>query len=196
MTDQHDTEHHDQVFFDTFMLILGALGVISFAILFLARGIHAETADVYALDNEYAQAEIEARIEPVGQVRRSGDPEVLVGGGQVMSAGGGAAATGNAMPSTAPEQPAAQVAAAEVDGAQTYNQACVACHGAGIAGAPATGDAGAWTDRIGQGMDVLYEHAIDGYQGSAGFMPPKGGNMSLSDEAVRAAVDYMVAQSS
>ncbi len=85
-----------------------------------------------------------------------------------------------------------EVAAGPVDGAGVYNTACAACHGAGIAGAPAVGDAAAWADRIAQGIDTLYTHAVDGFQGAAGIMPPKGGNMALSDEQVHAAVDHMV----
>ena len=69
---------------------------------------------------------------------------------------------------------------------------CAACHDAGIAGAPTTGDAAAWSDRIAQGLETLYKHAIEGYQGSVGYMPPKGGNAALSDESVKAAVDFMV----
>jgi cytochrome c5 len=44
-------------------------------------------------------------------------------------------------------------------------------------------------------MDVLKEHAIKGFQGSAGFMPAKGGRVDLSDEEVASAVDYMVTES-
>jgi cytochrome c len=76
-----------------------------------------------------------------------------------------------------------------------YNAACIACHGAGIGGAPKVGDAAGWSERIAQGMDLLREHAIQGYQGSAGYMPPKGGRVDLSDEEILAAVDYIVEQS-
>jgi cytochrome c5 len=75
---------------------------------------------------------------------------------------------------------------------QVYNTACAACHEAGIAGAPKMGDAAAWAPRIEQGMDTLATHAIKGFQGSAGYMPPKGGRPDLSDDAVRAAVQHMV----
>ncbi len=90
-----------------------------------------------------------------------------------------------------------QVAAAAtaIDGAGIYQGACMACHAAGIAGAPRVGDAAAWTDRIAQGTDTLYSHAIEGFQGKAGMMPAKGGNMGLSDDEVKAAVDHMLAQS-
>ena len=103
-----------------------------------------------------------------------------------------AAAPANVAPQAAG---ATQVAAAAVTahpGKGFYDSACVACHGAGIAGAPKFGDKAAWADRIKQGSNVLYEHAIKGFQGKNGMMPPKGGS-AASDEEVKAAVDYMAA---
>ena len=87
------------------------------------------------------------------------------------------------------------VGTAQANGQKTYQQSCGTCHAAGIANAPKTGDKAAWKDRIAQGTSTLYKHAIEGFKGSKGFMPAKGGNASLSDDAVKAAVDYMVAQS-
>ena len=93
-------------------------------------------------------------------------------------------------PAAAPAPAAPAVAAADT-GKNVYNAACVACHGAGIAGAPKLGDKANWAGRIAQGNAVLYEHAIKGFQGKAGVMPPKGGS-TASDADVKAAVDYMV----
>ena len=81
------------------------------------------------------------------------------------------------------------------DGQQVYQASCVACHGAGIAGAPKLGDKGQWATRIAKGADTLYTSAVNGVQGSGGAMPAKGGNPALSDAEVKAAVDYMVARS-
>ena len=109
-----------------------------------------------------------------------------------------AAAAAAAAPATAPAAaptpaPAAAVAAAgAADGKKVYEAGCVACHGAGIAGAPKFGDKGAWAPRIGAGVNTLYTHAIAGFTGKGGMMPPKGGNAALSDADVKAAVDYMV----
>jgi cytochrome c5 len=96
-----------------------------------------------------------------------------------------------AAPAAAPAAAAPAKVSADA-GKKLYDTACVACHGAGVAGAPKVGDKAAWSARIAQGSATLYEHAIKGFQGKAGMMPPKGGS-SASDEEVKAAVDYMVA---
>lgn len=72
-------------------------------------------------------------------------------------------------------------------GKATYDTACAVCHGAGIAGAPKLGDKAAWTPRLKAGIEALHAAALKG----KGAMPPKGGNASLSDDVVKAAVDYM-----
>ena len=64
------------------------------------------------------------------------------------------------------------------------------CHAAGVAGAPKLTDKAAWAPRIAQGKDALYSSSLKG----KGAMPAKGGNPSLSDADVKAAVDYMVGQ--
>ncbi len=96
------------------------------------------------------------------------------------------AASTEAIPAAAPTA---------VDGKQIYDTSCVACHGAGIAGAPRVGDLDAWANRIGTGLENMVANAINGFQGSQGMMPAKGGNPSLSDEEIEAAVEYMVAES-
>ncbi|MGA1206587.1 MAG: cytochrome C [Gammaproteobacteria bacterium] len=84
---------------------------------------------------------------------------------------------------------------AAVAGKSIYAKACNVCHGAGVAGAPVTGDAAAWSERIAQGMATLNKHAIEGYVGKNGVMPAKGGNMALADEEVANAVAFMVESS-
>ena len=94
-----------------------------------------------------------------------------------------------------PVKSAAAAASPARNGQQVYQTTCVACHGAGIAGAPKLGDKSQWAKHIAKGRDTLYASAVNGVQGSTGAMPPKGGNPALSDAEVRAAVDYMVARS-
>ena len=98
-----------------------------------------------------------------------------------------------------PEVAAAPVseekAAPAISGETIYKSTCFACHGMGVAGSPKLGDKTAWEPRIAKGNDALYTSAIKGVQSSTGVMPPKGGNFSLSDDEVKAAVDYMVTSS-
>ena len=89
----------------------------------------------------------------------------------------------------------ASTAAPIIDVEKIYNGGCVACHGAGVAGAPRVGDRDAWAERIDKGVTTLYANAINGLQGSSGVMPAKGGNPALSDDQMKAVVDYMIAQS-
>jgi len=74
-------------------------------------------------------------------------------------------------------------------GKSVYDSLCQACHAAGVAGAPKAGDKALWSPRIAQGVPTLYQSALKG----KGAMPPKGGNAALSDDDVKAAVDYLVA---
>ena len=91
------------------------------------------------------------------------------------------------------EQPSAGQVAYDgtLDGKVIYDNLCGACHTSGAGGAPKL-ERAAWTARIAQGMDTMNKHAIEGFQGSAGIMPAKGGNPSLTDEQVIATVDWMV----
>ena len=72
-------------------------------------------------------------------------------------------------------------------GADVYQTSCFGCHGTGAAGAPKMGDAAAWEPRKAQGIDVLFEHALNGFNA----MPPKGTCMSCSDDELKAAIEHM-----
>ena len=105
--------------------------------------------------------------------------------------------TSKEVSSSVVETSTAIVASAPVDnkeGEAVYKKSCNACHGAGVAGSPKLGDKAAWSARLAQGNAVLTEHAIKGFKGDSGYMPPKGGFMSLSDDQVSAAVRYMVSK--
>lgn len=132
--------------------------------LLVAVGILANVS-AYAL-SEKQRGAIEERIKPAGQVCLQGD-----------SSCGAAVAV-----STGPRS-----------GEEVYNSACMACHTTGAGGAPKIGDAAAWADRIGKGIDELYNSGINGLAGTG--MIAKGGCVNCSDEEVKAAVDYIVAQS-
>ena len=102
-----------------------------------------------------------------------------------------------AAPAAAPaaaEAPKAE-ATASIDGKSVYNKTCSMCHAAGVAGAPKPGDKENWAPRIAQGTETMYKHSIEGYTGNSGMMPARGGNPKLTDDEMKAAVDFMVAQS-
>lgn len=89
-------------------------------------------------------------------------------------------------------------AAADIDlamGKKVYGSNCIACHGTGAAGAPKLGDAVNWAPRIAKGLDVMTANALNGFQGSSGYMPAKGGFAGLSDAEVSVAVAYMASES-
>jgi cytochrome c5 len=133
--------------------------------------------------------------EPAAPAPAAAAPAQAGNAAAAPAAAAPAAAAAAPSPAPAPSAAAAPAAAtAAVDsgaGKALYSAACVACHGAGIAGAPKFGDKAAWAPRIAQGSPVLYEHALKGFQGKAGVMPPKGGS-SAPDADVKSAVDYMV----
>jgi cytochrome c5 len=80
-------------------------------------------------------------------------------------------------------------------GQGVYMNFCASCHASGIAGAPKVGDKSAWAEHSAKGTEAMIQNAINGYQGSAGFMPARGGNSALTDEEVSSAVLYMLEQS-
>lgn len=99
-------------------------------------------------------------------------------------------------PAAAPAAPVASAKAAGgsdlVKGEQVYTATCLACHGAGVLGAPKVGDKAAWAPRVTKGIDTLHTNALNGLN----MMPPKGGNAGLSDGDLKSAVDFMVSKSS
>ena len=101
-------------------------------------------------------------------------------------------ATAPAVPEAAAPEAAAPAVAENTIGKGVFNKTCSLCHAAGVAGAPKPGDQADWGPRIAQGNDMLYKHAMEGFTGAKGMMPARGGNAALTDDEVKAAVDYMV----
>lgn len=161
---------------DMFAVVVGAIAGIAVLIVVLAIVAPDLTLRLFAEDPRHYQATAEDRITPLSQVYLPGEEH------------------GAPEPVVQSVAPVEHVATA-LTGPQVYNEACIACHGTGIAGAPKMGDVAAWAPRIAQGISVLREHAIAGYHGEAGYMPPKGARIDLSDQEVNGAVDYMVAES-
>jgi len=153
----------DRAFLKTFSGLLAALVALT-VIIFVVAQMVSGSGKAKTKVVAQADSEIAARIKPVG--------ELVVASAAVVANG---------------VIPTAKAA----DGKATYDKACMACHAAGVAGAPKFGDKADWGPRIAQGNDTLYTHALKGFTGKKGMMPAKGGNASLSDADVKAAVDYM-----
>jgi cytochrome c5 len=71
-------------------------------------------------------------------------------------------------------------------GEEVYKTQCMACHAAGVAGAPKFSDAAAWGPRIATGYDALLNSALKG----KGAMGAQGGG-DFDDLEIGRAVAYM-----
>ena len=164
------SQKEDQIFFRNFSIVLVVLFLFMILFMFLGvmfGGVSATISTETVVKN----------TAPVGKLQMEGDTP--------------------AEPVVEEVADSTAVAAEDNLGKSTYDGLCVSCHGSGIPGIPQLGDVDAWVARIEQGNEILYERAIVGYVGGSSgmMMPAKGGNPALSDEAVMAAVDYMVEQS-
>jgi cytochrome c5 len=113
-------------------------------------------------------AAVEERIKPVADVNMGETAAARAPGASAVTAVSGAAG--------------------KPDGRKVYESTCTVCHGTGVANAPKFGDKAAWAPHLVHGVGHLYVNALKG----EGAMPPKGGNLTLSDAEVKAAVDYML----
>ena len=164
----------DSVFLKHFAIVIGVLHVVTALLILVAYLIHTGRP---VEESTAAKMALEQRIAPAGAVY--------------------AGATGRAAMQAAEE--AAKLAAASqvayggtLDGSVIYKNLCGACHATGASGAPKL-EKGLWSTRMAQGTDMLVKHAIEGYTGENGIMPAKGGNLALTDEQVKVAVEFMIA---
>lgn len=162
----------DWVFFYNYSIVIGLLAVMIIIFLVLALYLGVDE-DAVALKQS---TKVSANTVPVGVVNLLDEDAEAVEAATVATV-------------AAIEEPLDM-------GRRVYNGLCISCHN-GLPNIPKVGDKAAWESRIAQGMALLYEHSIKGFISEGGLiaMPPKGGNLNLSDEEVRAAVDYMVANS-
>ncbi len=165
----------DSHFFNTFSIVIAILVAISILLFALSRVVGANTQVKHLRsDPEFTRA-VEENVRPFARVAVAGQDNAALAIVADNSAG-------SAIP----------VAAIPTDGAGAYQSNCASCHGAGIAGAPKSGDKASWAPRIAQGKVTLYKHAIEGYTGKNGVMPAKGGRSDWPDDLIKLAVDYMV----
>ena len=168
--------NYDLDFLKRFSLVIAFLSLVTVGLIVFAS---------------YLNGVIPAEVSPMAQQREQARiaPEGAVYAG---ATGAAAQAAANAASQAAA---ASQVAyGGTMDGSVVFNNLCTGCHTSGAGGAP-TLDPSHWTARLAQGKDVLYKHAIDGYTGpDGGVMPAKGGNPALTDDQVKATVDWMLSQ--
>ena len=162
----------DSHFFNNFSLVLGILFAVTLGLFAFARHVGAEHQGKQVTTDPRFVASVEDRLQPVARVAVAGQDNSAL---KIASVG-----------------PPVTAAAIPKDGTAAYETACIACHGAGIAGAPKVGDHAAWGPRIAQGKETLYNHALHGFNGKSGVMPPKGGRSDWPDDLIKQAVDHIV----
>lgn len=165
--------NYDLEFLKKFSLVIGFLMLVTLALMVAAYFVHHQLPPEI---DPNAVKRTDNRIAPVGAVY--------------------AGSTGAAQ-----QQAAAQAALAELkknvpfggstDGAVIFDGLCAGCHRSGAGGAP-TLDQAHWAARLPKGKDTLHKHALEGFTGSAGVMPARGGNPALTDEQVANTVDWML----
>ena len=166
---------HDRKLQNLFSVILGGLVGITIVIVFLVNSL-ASRAQSDRLQSNSAYRRITAqRIAPEVRIAIAGQDNSALN-----------------VQATTPVAAAPPVAAAVLPGDEVYRTACAVCHATGLAGAPKFADRAVWAPRIAQGATVLRKHALEGFQGKAGVMPMKGGQIAMADQSILNAVDYMV----
>ena len=167
--------NYDLDFLKHFSMVIAFLMAVTLALILFAGYLHHRQPHD---PNPVEVKRTESRIAPIGAVFAGAS-------GEAAKAAADAAAKAAA---------ASQVAyGGTLDGAVIYDNLCAGCHKSGAGGAPMLVATGMGA-RVGKGKDTLYKHAIEGYQGTAGVMPAKGGNPALTDDQVKVTIDWMLEQ--
>jgi cytochrome c5 len=161
-------ESSDTQFFNSFSLVLGILIFFAIVLFAVARSIGEDTQRVDVLLDPIHVKSVQQNITPFAHVAIAGQDN-------------------SALAALSAPKDAGAAADVPATGEQAFTKVCSACHGTGVNGAPKVGDHAAWGPRIAKGKEVLYKHAIEGFNA----MPPKGGT-TWPDATIRTTVDYMV----
>ena len=172
------SQEQDKIFFRNFSLTLALIAVMMIAFYFVASIAVQSKFGLVTGDTTTVNTNVAELTEPVGHVVVAGEESESIAAEMVVADASTAEGVNGS------------------SGESVYNGLCVNCHGIAALAAmiPQTGDAAVWGARIDKGIDILYGNAINGYTGELGMMPAKGGNPALSDEEVKAAVDYIINQ--
>ena len=166
----------DRVFLRHFSMVIGFLVLVMFALIGLALYLYSYNPPP---TSPAQKADTQARIAPVGAVYAGDTGRAALA--EVQEAAKKAAASQVAYGGT-------------TDGKTIFGNLCQTCHTNAATGAPLITDKAAWGPRLAQGADTLLKHALEGFTGSKGMMPAKGGNPALTDAQVKATVEWMVSQ--
>ena len=159
--------NEDRAFLRQFSGVIAGFMVLTVALIFLARAMQPEPDDSA---NPSQAILAEKRVQPVGAVR-AGEA--------------GAAALAEAQAASSAAQPVAEVV---VDGPSVYDGLCKTCHDTGVADAPIKGSEQMASRLAEKGLEMLISNALNGINA----MPARGGNPALTDEQVKAAVEFML----
>jgi len=165
----------DRHFMNVFSAVLGILIAIALVLIGISRMVDSGPKGARDTGDPLMQASAQERIKPFGEVAVSGEDNSA----KEIQKTAVAIAAAPALDSSQP-----------MDGKTVFQNSCNACHGSGLLNSPKLGDKAAWAPRIAKGIATLDKHALEGFN----QMPAKGGNVGLPDDAVKAAVEYMVSQ--
>jgi cytochrome c5 len=171
MSEKHTEEHATPIKTPRQLIIVVVLAfVVPIGLIVMLTQLVTSGTDAGKSNPAMSSEAVARRLQPVGTVAVDPNPPAPA---QIV-----AVTAGKSAPATA----------AGGSGKAVYDATCMVCHAAGVAGAPKAADKAAWAPRLKSGMPALYASSMKGKNA----MPPKGGNLALSDADVKAAVDYMV----
>lgn len=175
-------------YFGFSIMILVVVGVL---VLLVAKGMGPV---LNPNDADMSEEAIASRIQPVAKLN-TGEPIAPEAPQNAVASAEAATETATDAATDAVVEVAEEGGDDARGGEAVYNSTCIACHAAGVAGAPKLGDQAAWGPRIEKGIETLVQHAVDGFSGDTGFMPPRGTCGNCSDTELEKAVEYMVSES-
>ncbi|UHQ20462.1 c-type cytochrome [Lysobacter sp. KIS68-7] len=166
--------NYDLDFLKKFSMVIGFLAALTVSLILFAH---------------HLQGRVPAEVDPATVQRQLNR---IAPAGAVYAGQTGAAAQAAAVAAAAAKAASSVAYGGTMDGSVIFNNLCTGCHTSGAGGAPMLTAAGLGA-RASKGVETLHKHAIKGFQGTAGVMPPKGGNPALTDDQVKATVDWMLA---